>query len=102
MVSAGGPLELDLAIIPECRFFIGMANGPAHVAALWSNTYLIVKHPTHHAAEMNAELGTANHLWYTRPNQTLKRVVESVDLLSDAVERFTEVTIAQTGYLRQS
>ncbi len=102
VISAGGPLELDLAIIPECRFFIGMANGPAHIAALWSNPYLIVKHPTHHAAEMNAELGTANHLWYARPNQTLERVVESVDLLSDAVERFTEVTIAQTGYLRQS
>jgi hypothetical protein len=97
VVLCGGPLELDLAIIPECRFFIGMANGPAHIAAMWSNPYLIVKHPTHHAAEMDRELGTANHLWFARPNQFLERVVESVAILNDALDRFTQYEYGEGG-----
>jgi hypothetical protein len=102
VVAAGGPLELDLAIIPECKFFLGMANGPAHVAALWSNPYLIIKHPTHHAAEMKAELGDANHLWFARPNQMIERVVESAELLNDFLEVFTEISAVQTRTLCES
>lgn len=102
VVSAGGPLELDLAIIPESRFFLGMANGPAHVAALWSNPYLIVKHPSHHAAEMDLELGAANHLWFARPNQIIERVVESVVLLNDYLERFTTRSAEKARNLRTS
>ena len=51
----GGYIELELALIPNSLFFMGMSSGPCNMAIMSDHPYLIWKHPDHHVEEMTHE-----------------------------------------------
>lgn len=91
VAKPAGTLGQDLAVISECAFFLGMANGPANIPVFTAMPYLIIKHPDHHVEEMAVELGALNKVWFARDNQQIERVYETVELLEATLEKFTRI-----------
>jgi len=73
-----------LALIQASPVFMGMMSGPANMALLGENPYLIFKNPDHHAEEMQAELGDHDRYSFASPHQRVLRHWDSEDALHDA------------------
>ncbi|PIS02128.1 MAG: hypothetical protein COT85_07040 [Chlamydiae bacterium CG10_big_fil_rev_8_21_14_0_10_42_34] len=71
-------LITQLAFCSLCDGFLGMAAGIATAACLSTTPYVIFKHPSHHVAEMEIELGDLDHLSFALGNQKLWRITDDL------------------------
>jgi hypothetical protein len=85
----GSDLGLDLgsqlAIVPKCAGFIGMASGVASAAIFSRNPYTIFKHPKHDAREMQLELGDKDQFAFAASNQKVLREEPTISSIGTAL-----------------
>jgi len=79
-------LATQLALIATSDGFLGMASGICTAANFSDTPHVIFKHPAHHAAEMERELGTAKSFSFASERQQLWRRVATCDALDEAFE----------------
>lgn len=77
-------LSVQLALVPLCNGFLGMASGVSPAAILSDTPYVLFKHPRHHVEEMQRELGTTEHFCFAHARQKVWRMVDSPDNLEQA------------------
>lgn len=82
--SMGIPLSVQLALVPACDGFLGMASGVCPAAILSDTPYVLFKHPKHHVAEMQRELGEKDHFAFAHARQKVWRMRDSPDNLGRA------------------
>jgi hypothetical protein len=82
----GFTLDHHLALIQAADLFIGMMSGPACMAILGTQPYLIFKNPDHHATEMIAELGDRDHYSFAKPYQRVLRAWDTPDTLINSFD----------------
>ena len=82
----GGSLELDLSLVQNSLFFMGMSSGPCNIAILSELPYLIWKNPDHHAKEMARELNKNGQFPFSNDRQMLLR---QNDCFENIVDHFT-------------
>lgn len=78
----GGGLDLEMALMQEVSFFMGMSSGPCNLAVLSSKPYRIWKHPEHHADAMELELDENGQFPFCSENQKFIRKMDTVDSLN--------------------
>lgn len=77
-------LSVQLALVPLCNGFLGMASGVSPAAILSDTPYVLFKHPKHHVEEMQRELGTTDHFCFAHSRQKVWRLADSADNLGSA------------------
>ena len=85
--ECGSDLSLDLGLISASTFFMGMSSGPANMAILGGNPYIIFKNPEHDVEQMRLELGTNDRFPFAGPSQRFLRQWETGQLLLAEFER---------------
>lgn len=78
------PLSVQLSLVQLCNGFLGMASGVCPAAILSDTPYVLFKHPEHHVAEMQRELGAKDHFCFAHARQKVWRVHDSPANLSRA------------------
>jgi hypothetical protein len=82
----GIALPVQLALISLSDGFLGMASGISAAAILSAVPYVLFKHPLHHVAEMERELGTGKRFSFARPRQEVWRKAHTPDILVRALQ----------------
>lgn len=77
-------LASQLALIGVSDGFLGMASGLCTAANFSETPYMIFKHPIHHAAEMERELGASNSFPFAGDSQQLWRCEANAFALDEA------------------
>lgn len=83
----GSCLSLDLGLIQESAFFMGMSSGPANMAILGSRPYAIFKNPGHDVEQMGVELGSRLSFTFSSESQRFLRQWETGELLLSEFKR---------------
>ena len=73
-------LAQDLALISRAHLFMGLASGPCQMAMFGHTPYLIIKHPDHHAQQMELEF-PAGRFPFGGKYQIFLRDFETADTL---------------------
>ena len=74
-------LIVQLALVSIADGFMGMASGLCTIANLSDVPHVIFKHPAHHAAEMEKELGSVDQFPFAGSQQKLwRREVDQISL----------------------
>lgn len=82
-------LPVQLAISSLCDGFMGMASGISAGAFFSHVPYVTFKHPSHHAQDMEIEIGSSDCLPFAKPHQKIWRKIDSVENLFSAFEQVT-------------
>lgn len=79
-------LATQLALVGLSDGFLGMASGLCTAANLSAVPHVIFKHPAHHPAEMERELGAADRFPFAESRQHLWRRLATAAALDQALE----------------
>ena len=79
-------IEEQLALIPFCKGFIGLASGMCTSANFSNIPYVILKHPDHHREEMESTFNSKNKIPFFNENQHLWRTSQNKEVLQKALE----------------
>ena len=84
-------LGLQLALVGKCCGFVGTASGIACAAIYGRNPYVVFKHPSHDAIQMEAELGDGNRLSFSQEGQEIRRSEPDSQEVWSAMEAMVEI-----------
>ena len=79
-------LAQQLALVARSYGFIGLASGLCSAANFSNIPYVIIKHPSHHAYEMDRELGDNEAFNFSERTQFLWRKEQSIKILNRALK----------------
>ena len=88
-VSSAALGEVDLAtqlcLVGFADGYLGTASGVATAANFSDVPHVLFKHPLHHPAEMERELGSSDRMVFASPNQLLWRRLVTPEALDEAL-----------------
>lgn len=82
----GITLSAQLALVQLSDGFLGMASGVCAAAILSAVPYTVFKHPHHHIAEMNRQIGLGESFSFAIAGQQMRRARATAEELSRAFD----------------